>query len=252
MKTRRLFIPLVLVLLVSFSACDDNLLDYENPNAPTNTAFWNTAEDAELGLNAVYHQLYQPGTYSRWIHFRFDLSSDEGYSGSPWTELADWTRFNYVNYNFWEGNGIHWQDHYKGIFRTNQVLTNVPEIEFENQTRKDEIIGEASFIRALYYFNLAILFEDVPIVVEPSSPDDKPEQKPLEEVWGQIIDDLTVATNNLPPSWPADEVGRATKGAAHALLGKVHMQRQDWEKARIEMEWLVEGDGATYYDLVDN
>lgn len=252
MKTRRLFIPIVLALFVSLSACDGSLLDYENPNAPTNTAFWETPEDAELGINAVYHQLLQPGTYSRWIFFRYDLSSDEGFSGSPWTELADWTRFNYVNYNFWEGNAIHWRDHYKGIFRANQVLANVPDIEFENTTRKNQILGEASFLRALYYFNLAILYEDVPIVLEPSSPDDKPEQKPLEEVWGQIVTDLEFAMNNLPPTWPADDVGRATKGAAHALLGKVYMQQQEWDLAQDAMEWLIEGPGAANYGLVDN
>lgn len=243
-------LPLVL-LLVSFAGCED-MLDKTNPNVPTTESFWNSPNEAESGLTAAYHQLYQIGNYSRWIYFRYDLASDEGYSQSPWTELADWTRFNYVNYNFWEGGVNIWRDHYKAIFRANQVLANVPDIEFEDQNRKQQIIGEAKFLRALHYFNLAVLWEDVPLVLEPSNPDDQPEQKSSDEVWNQIQQDLQDAADTLPPEWPAGEVGRATKGAALALLGKSHMQNHEWTEARDAMEWLVEGQGAQYYGLVDD
>jgi starch-binding outer membrane protein, SusD/RagB family len=258
MKTmnRKIYmIPLLIVLMLYFNACDKSVLVYENPNSPTSTAFWNSPDEAESALNAVYHGLIgggQAGLYKRWIFFRYDIATDEGHSISPWTELRDWTRFRYTNYNFGPGNVSTWSESYIGINRVNQVMTNVPDIEFEDQSRKNEILGEASFLRALYYWNLAVLWEDVPIVLEPSSPDDNPEQRPVEEVWAQIITDLTFAKENLPPSWPASEVGRATRGAAYALLGKVHMQRQDWLAARDAMHWLVEGDGAQYYDLVDN
>lgn len=249
MKRTRL---LYLILLFVFSYGCNDMLDLQNPNAPTNTSFWNTPEDAELGLTAVYHQLNQIGNYSRWIFFRYDLASDEGQSQSPWTELADWTRFNYVNYNFWEGGSWIWRDHYKAIFRANQVLANVPEIEFSNEERKEQIIAEAQFLRALNYFNLAVLWEDVPLVLEPSNPDDQPEQKTQAEVWDQIKKDLSDAADVLPPEWPSEEVGRPTRGAALALLGKAHMQNHEWEDARDALSWLVEGEGAQYYDLMDN
>src|SRR5690625_2653224 len=185
---RLLTIPIAL-LLVFTAGCND-LLDKSNPNVPTTGSFWNSPEDAEAGLTAVYHQLYQIGNYSRWLFFRYDLTSDEGYSESPWTELADWTRFNYINYNFWEGGSHIWRDHYKAIFRANQVLAHVPDIEFEDQNRKEQILAEAKFLRALHYFNLAVLWEDVPVVLEPSQPDDQPEQRSAEEVWAQVKQDL--------------------------------------------------------------
>lgn len=250
---KRLYLLIVVsVSLVIFVAGCKDMLDQTNPNVPTTESFWNSPSEAEAGLTATYHQLYQIGNYSRWIFFRYDLASDEGYSQSPWTELADWTRFNYVNYNFWEGGVQIWRDHYKAIFRANQVIANVPEIEFEDQNRKQQIIAEAKFLRGLHYFNLAVLWEEVPIVLEPSNPDDQPEQKSREEVWNQIKTDLQEAADNLPPEWPSEEVGRATKGAALALLGKAHMQNQELDQAQTAMEWLVEGDGAQYYGLVDN
>ena len=252
MNTKRFLILLILAVFVSTNACDEGLLDLENPNNPVESTFWSSQADAESGLTAVYHQLYQAGTYARWIFFRYDLTSDEGYSISPWTELADWTRFNYVNYNFWEGNGNMWRDMYKGVFRANQVLTFTPDIEFDDANRKNEIIGEASFLRALYHFNLAIMFEDVPVITELQATTDKPTQNTQEEVWQQVIADLEVAINNLPSTWSDSEKGRATKGAAYALLAKVHMQRHDWTAAKTALDWLVTGEGANIYGLVDN
>ena len=49
----------------------------------------------------------------RWLSFRYDLSSDEGWSSSPWIELGDWTRFLYNNYDFYEGNKVHWEHFYR-------------------------------------------------------------------------------------------------------------------------------------------
>src|SRR5690606_30811826 len=99
-----LYIPTIIALLVFSSSCNDDLLDQENPVEITKDQFWLTEHDAELGVNSIYAMFYKPGLWSRWIYFRLDLTSDEGFSNSPWIELADWTRFQYTNYNFWEGN----------------------------------------------------------------------------------------------------------------------------------------------------
>ena len=78
---------------------------------------------------------YKEGTWMRWLSFRYDLTSDEGWSSSPWIELGDWTRFLYNNYNFYEGNNIHWEHFYVGIFRCNQVLSSCA---FYRNGRDDE------------------------------------------------------------------------------------------------------------------
>ena len=91
------------VLALCATGCSSSLLDIENPNEVTNTTFWKSADDAKAGVNACYSFLYKEGTWMRWLSFRYDLSSDEGWSSSPWIELGDWTRFLYNNYDFYEG-----------------------------------------------------------------------------------------------------------------------------------------------------
>ncbi|WP_207434144.1 RagB/SusD family nutrient uptake outer membrane protein [Sabulibacter ruber] len=237
---------------LSASSCSEDLLDVDNPNTITQEQFWLSESDAQKGINAVYHMFYQNGGFNRWIYFRLDLTSDEGYSISPWVELADWTRFQYVNYNFWEGNSNTWRDIYKAIFRANQVIANVPNIEFSDPAKKEQIIAQAKFLRAFYYYYAAILWENVPLVLEPSNPDDLPMQRTLDEVWAQVEKDLTEALPALPVQWDAANVGRPTKGAVMAFLAKAHMQQRDWASAKTALDYFITGEGAGKYSLVAN
>lgn len=234
------------------ASCEHELLEQENPNSITTEQFWLTPNDAELAINSAYAMFYKPGLWARWIYFRLDLTSDEGFSKSPWVELADWTRFQYINYNFWEGNSWTWRDTYKAIFRCNQVLANVPGIEFEDAAKKEDILAQAKFLRALHYYYAAILWENVPLVLEPLTPSDLPANNTLEEIWAQIEKDLTEAAAVLPPQRDDANVGRPTKGAALAMLGRVFMQQRKWQQAKDSFDYLVTGEGMGYYDLVDN
>lgn len=241
---------LLLVVAMHISSCREDLLDVPNPNTITEDEFWESEEDARLGVNAIYAMFYKPGLWARWMYFRIDLTSDEGFSSSPWIELGDWTRFQYINYNFWEGNVQTWRDTYKAIWRCNQVLANVPDIEFENEEEKARLLAQAKFLRALHYYYAAILWENIPIVLEPSQPDDLPEQRPLEEVWMQIEQDLTEALPVLPVEWDAANVGRPTKGAVNAFLARTYMQQHRWEEARQALDYFFTGEGAGKYGLV--
>jgi len=250
MKTYQL-IMLGVGLSLLAGGCNKNLLDIDNPNeAPVHT-FWQTESDAQMGINAAYSSLYKEGTWMRWLSFRYDLSSDEGWSSSPWNELGDWTRFNYVNYNFFEGNNVHWANFYAGIFRANQVLTKVPAIEFADQQVKDQVLGQASFLRALWYFQIATLWEKGALVLEPKDPSYVPEEASEEAIWAQVEADLTDAIAKLPESWDGNNVGRATIGAAKALLAKAYMQQHKYAEARDELKWLIDREGSLY-GLVDN
>ena len=245
-----LYIIFASILLVT--SCEHELLEQENPNTITKEQFWLTSTDAELAINSAYAMFYKPGLWARWIYFRLDLTSDEGFSNSPWIELADWTRFQYVNYNFWEGNSQTWRDTYKAIFRCNQVLANVPGIEFEDEAKKEDILAQAKFLRALHYYYAAILWENIPIVLEPLAPSELPANNTLEEVWTQIEKDLIEVAAVLPPQRDDANVGRPTKGAALAMLGKVYMQQRKWQQAKEAFDYLVTGEGMGYYDLVEN
>ncbi|MDR1342775.1 MAG: RagB/SusD family nutrient uptake outer membrane protein [Prevotellaceae bacterium] len=233
-------------------SCSESLLDIENPNEPTVSTFWKTEDDAEKGVNAAYSSLYKEGGWMRWLSFRYDLGSDEGWSSSPWNELAEWTRFNYVNYNFWEGNNEHWEEFYVGIFRANQVLKYVPEIEFADREKKDRILGQAEFLRALWYFQIVTLWEKGTLILEPQDGNYIPSDASEAQLWGQIEKDLrsVIDNNKLPETWDANNVGRATCGAAKALLAKAYMQQRKYAEAKTELQWLIDREG-TLYGLVD-
>jgi hypothetical protein len=247
----KLTIAISMMVLI-MPSCKKDLLNVDNPNTITEEQFWRTESDAEKGVNAAYAMFYKPGGWSRWIYFRLDLTSDEGFSNSPWIELADWTRFQYVNYNFWEGNAITWRDTYKAIFRCNQVLANVPEIPFTDNNKKELLLAQAKFLRALHYYYGALLWENIPLVLEPSKPDDLPAQRTLTEVWAQVEKDLTEALAVLPVSWDAANVGRPNKGAVNAFLARTYMQQRKWPQAKTALDYFITGAGAGRYELMPN
>jgi hypothetical protein len=95
------------------------------------------------------------------------------------------------------------------------------------------------------------LWENFPIVTTIQTPTDLPAQSSLAQVWAQVEKDLTEASADLPEQWTGNEIGRATKGAAQALLGKALMQQHKWADAKTAFDYLVTGAGKNYYDLVD-
>src|SRR5690606_4759545 len=130
---------------------------------------------------------------------------------------------------------------------------NVPNIEFSDPQKKEQILAEAKFLRALHYYYAAILWENIPIVLEPSKPEDLPEQKTLEEVWAQVEKDLKEAEPALPVTWADNNnVGRPTKGAVRGFLARMYMQQHKWPEAKAALDYFFTGEGAGKYDLVTN
>lgn len=205
----------------TLAGCSD--LDVTNPNQPSSQSFWRTAGDAERGLTATYNGLLLLGVFGRWQAFANDIRSDIGTARtSPWGDLANFNAFQLNDYNF-EVNRHLWIHNYEMISRANLVIVNVPGIEMD-ATERSRIVGEAKFLRALAYYNLVTLFENIPLVTAPLLPDERPASAPPATTWAQIEQDLVDAAEALPVAHPASAAGRATKGAALAMLGKVRMQ----------------------------
>lgn len=242
------YIRLVLAgsVLLTAASCEKDLLEQVNPNVPTTGSFWKTNDDAVKGVNAAYSGLQQLGTYRRWLHFAFDTRSDDSFSQSPWGELLDWNRFVQTNYDFEVSRDI-WRDHYRAIFRTNQVLDNVPGITGMDAKLQRRVVAEAKFLRALYYFNLVSLYGNVPLVLTSTSATTSP-QATEAQVWEQVISDLKAAQPDLDESYNGIDVGRATRGAATALLGKAYMQNRRWAEAQTEFTKII----GTRYALTPN
>jgi hypothetical protein len=247
MRTSNRLVPALLAAAL-LAGCAD--LTVSDPNQRTADTFWQTEQDAVLGINATYRALQENGTYGRWLQFAYDIRSDIGYSRSPWGDLANFTKSVLGSYDF-EVNREIWQHHYQAIFRANQVIAYVPQIDMNTATR-DRIVGEAQFIRGLMYFNLVNLYGSVPLVLTPPVPTDRPTQATADQLWAQIESDLTAARAALPASYSGADVGRATRGAATALLGRAHLQQREWTQASAMFAQAIAGPYTLLGSYADN
>jgi hypothetical protein len=223
-------------------------LDINNPDALTTPQFWKTAGDAQLGINAVYSTLHREGL-GDWYFFSTIIRADEGWSKSPNSDLINnFDQFVVTDYNFGQVAGGLWGDNFMGINRANQVLANVPNINMD-ASLKAQYIGEAYFLRALFYFHLATFFGNVPILLTPSLPTDKPSTSPEADVWAQVEKDCMSAAAALPANYTGSNIGRATKGAANALLAKAYMQQRNYQAALKPLQAVIQ---SGLYSLTSN
>lgn len=247
---KKIFRYTFLAIVTSLIGCNPEL-DIPNPNQPTIQVFWENQRDAEQGVNAIY-SVFARGGFSRWMPMLHITRSDEGFSGSPWSDLANaMGGFIQPDYNFGPVVDV-WRDNYIGIFRANQVIDNVPSIDMD-EALKARLLGEAHFLRGFFYYNLAILWGNVPLMLATSKPTDLPATANQQGVWQQIEGDLLQAVNGLPVSYPSSsDLGRVTRGAANALLAKTYMQQSKYTEAEGPLAWLVDGEGGSVYDLVSD
>src|SRR3954471_14526010 len=162
-----LFITVSVALLIA--GCKKKL-DITNPNAPTFSDIFTTPEYAQLGVNSIYSTYHRVGL-ARFQFFVNIIRSDEGLSASPNADLINnFDRFNITNYNYFETRSFY-QDCYVGINRCNQVLDNVPSIDMDAGL-KTQLLGEATFMRGLFYYYLAEYWGNVPIVLHTTTTSD--------------------------------------------------------------------------------
>ena len=167
MKNKILFIVFLVAL---FSSCKKRL-DIDNPNEPTSADVWKTADYAQKGINAIYSTYHRVGL-CRMQFFMDIIRSDEGYSTSPNTALINnFDIFNVTDLNMFERRAFY-QDCYVGINRANQVLDNVPNITMD-ATTKNQLLAEAKFMRALFYYYLADYWGGVPILLHTTTTSDQ-------------------------------------------------------------------------------
>src|SRR5699024_11092296 len=118
----------------------------------------------------------------------------------------------------------YWDSHYRGIANANQAIANIPNIEMD-EARKNQLLGEARFLRAYYNFNLVRIFGDVPLILEPvdlNSDQLKPQRTPVAEVYSAIVEDLKWVEQN--SGLPFDsQSGLVTIGAVKTLLSSVYL-----------------------------
>ncbi|MFC0780167.1 RagB/SusD family nutrient uptake outer membrane protein [Flavobacterium sp. HJSW_4] len=237
--------------LVTTSCVDNEDLTQLDPNNDSVDNFWKTDEDALQGVNAAYGSLLTDGTYMRSTPLLLDARADDSRTNSPWGSMYNVGHF---NSNVADASIYGWayETYYQGIYRANQVLTNVPGIEFADAALKDRILGQAYFLRGLYFFHAVNMFKNVPLPTELAV---YYPQKTQEEGWAQVIADFKAAAELLPNAYTgisgldAGQKGRATKGAALGYLGKAYLFIKDFSNARATFKQVID---LGVYSLVPN
>jgi len=238
---------LALAGLLLTTSCKKDLLEQVDPNTPGTGQFWKSQTDANQGVLAIYSGQQIFSTYSLYWHFATTGRTDESFTNTPDAGLNQYLVFRQISTND-SRSAFMWNDLYRMIFRANQVLTNVPSISMD-ATLKKQYLAEALFLRSLCYYDLALLFGNIPLVTTLADATTRVSQVSQEAAYAQIIQDLATAKADLPVSYDATNLGRATKGAATALLGKVYMQQRKWTEASTQFGELI---SANNYSLVSN
>lgn len=238
------------MILLGQAACGDLLT--ESPRGVLTTDnFYQTAADARSAVVAVYRPWTDGDLFNTSLQWALNASSDYARVG-PEEEnpnIVNLTRLGWNQTNPYTSNP--WNGFYTVITRANIVLEKVPNTAMD-ETEKGYIIGEAHFLRALAYFYLARLYGEVPLVRNEEEQLSNPGRSPVDEVYQQVVDDATAAAAALPTNWPSSERGRATSGAAHALLGDYSLWRQDWAQAAEHAKQIIDsGEYALTPDYLD-
>ncbi|MXV52292.1 RagB/SusD family nutrient uptake outer membrane protein [Pedobacter sp. HMF7647] len=240
-----------LSIITLFSNCKESDLELDNPNQITTVTYWKTENDVLSSLAATYG-LLRDVNGGFWGVRGIELANGRGDDFFIRNDVAN--LYQLSTFTNTPDNGVLndlWNTSYRAIFRANQIIENAPTVPGLSDQAKTGYIAEAKFLRGLNYFILAINFGDGPIITKtPQSKDDYFAVKsPEADVWKQAIQDFTDAAAGLPQSYPAQWVGRATKGAAIAYLGKSQLYTKNYTAAEATLKQLTSGYG---YQLMPN
>ena len=237
----------IALLGFSFSSCSDFL--EQNPQTDlSENDFYKTADDILSAVNGAYSSLQEGDIYGNWYVFG-EIPSDNTrnqLSGSVTTQ-NEFDQFYIDTQNSMIAN--FWKAAYKVINRTNTILGRIDGIEINTELANRYKL-ECKFIRALMYFNLVRVYGDVPLVLKEISISESYDilREPKENVYNQIIADLKEA-QDLPVSYSTAEDGRATQGAAKALLANVYMTLHKYAEAETILAEII---NSGRYSLLEN
>lgn len=242
MRKTRIYKIAAIALMSVVIACSDDFVDVSSPDQNSEDYF-NSEEDYQSALIAAYDLLQ-----STYLNVMLgEIASDNTLAGGesatdvPGIQEIDDMRHTPVNQQLRDI----WSWMYAGVNRANYIL------EFQDKTdfpSKNEVIAQARFLRAYYYFELVKWFGDVPLAIDKRiqfGDQFAIDRSPKSEVYALIEQDLIYASDNLP--LVQAEVGRITKGAAQALLGKAYLYQDKFTEAADALEEVI---NSGQYDLL--
>ena len=244
---------LILILsIIIFTGCKKDFLDRSSLTELAEDNFWKNASDAQLGINGIYDVLQDRVMYS---------GNTNGTSGLPCYDSFSDNAFNGFKFegpgNYVEGNinpaafifRDFWTSNYRGIVRCNTAIFNIEKMDkslISDDTRSF-LLAQACFLRALFYFNVAVYYVNAPLIIKPQTLEEASVPKNTQqEILAQVVIDLESAVAALPVTVPATQTGYATKGAAFGLLARVQLFNKKYIEAAAAAKAVID---LKFYNL---
>lgn len=227
----KIFLFGTIIFLVS---CED-FLNLSPVSEIAGSTFYRNDKELESGVIGIYDGM-QNYIQTEWP--LAEMRSDNTHTRAQRSE-GEWREFETMNVQVINSTvSKYWIDNYNVIFRANTVLENLDNMTSESLKKQFE--GEAKFARALSHFNLVRAFGDIPVIDKIIKYTDKEyfARDPESEVYDLIKSDLTTAVANLPTRANI-AFGRATKGAAQAILAKVYLTLKDYSSAKTLLDGII-------------
>ena len=253
MNIYKIFSRFSLILLALFlSGCED-FLEVETPNylLDSKTVFAND-DTAEAALQGIFNQLFNTSFSnggSQSVSFLGGLSAD---TYTPITNAQDDVEF-YQNKISPENNSnlVLWSDAYNVIYQVNALLEGIK----ENNSLSPELVkrmeGSSKFIRAFTYFYLVNLYGDVPLILKTNYRQNAlASRTSVDTIYEQIIKDLEDSAALLDEEYKNGERTSPNRSAALAMLARVNLFLENWEKAELYSSQVIEK--SSLYEILDD
>jgi len=236
------------VSIFQLIACE-GILDKEPIAILDAGSFFQNEADAVQAVNAAYSPLLFNNGNNNFYWAFAEVTGDAAIPGGDGSRpgIVEMESFTYTPRT--EELNDFWKLQYKGVTQCNLVLDNLEKISF-NELTKNRIMGEALFLRSYYYFLLTQVFGDVPMYLKVTPPDQLKIAKSTKDViYAQILKDCEKAATLLPINHTADNIGRASKGAALALAAKTSLYQKDYNKV---ITYVSEIKALNVYKLISD
>lgn len=256
MKNSILKLTIVAGLGMTMSSCSD-FLNEPILGQQDLTNYFATEEECEKHITGCYSYLGCDDWWQIYKHYNsMNICTDDQWMGNTTQDPGDYLHLaHYTGNTVSAGNAVQnfWQYRYKGILQCNIAIEKIPNVQFNDEKLKNRLVGEAKFMRAFEYFELAYNFGGLPLVTGMLMPAEVQgiERASLADTYALIEQDLKDAIEVLPlrSQYSDSDMGRITKGAAQGMLGKVYLAQGKYAEAATVLKAVID---SKEYRLLDD
>ncbi len=237
----------LVMAILTFSSCSGDFLEIIPVDAVLSENFFQTEDQIRRALNGAYSPLGNRGMYGWWLSPIREILSDD--VNTLEQGIINHHFFNPTNtdrqlFTRKDGDGL-WKSIFMGVLRSNLIIIRTPESQIPSQIVKNQLIGEAKFLRAMYYFHLASFWNKGPLLLDDNFNAVDVRTSSAEEIHEAIERDLLdiIEGNWLPWTYdgsPGKEIGRASMGASLSLLGKLYLYQGRFQEAAALFKQVID------------